>query len=125
MAKRNNKGQFLPGESPNPAGGPKIPQELKELRVLNRVEVEQLINDYWMLPESVINQKFNHPDTPLRDKLVIRVILRGIAKGDFQALGFLSDFIFGKRTEKLEVTNKNAPQVVVMLPPKNVKQDSD
>lgn len=94
---------FRPGIVTNPHGRPRNPPELKDIRKMTRVEVEHKIMELWDKNESEIASLVNLPTTNMRDKTIMRVMLRSIAKGDHLALGFIMDLIFGKRAEKIDL----------------------
>lgn len=123
MARNGQKSggrDFKPGVSGNPNGRPKAPEGYFEVKKMNRQEMEMLTYYYWTLPINELELKFKDPETPARDKLIIRVVIEGIKKGDSHVMGFLTDFVFGAKPKELKIDNPNPPaQVVVMLPSKN------
>lgn len=105
MAKGRKTGgrNFKPGVVTNPHGRPPASPELKAIRKMTRLEVEQRIIELWDKNESELHKLVNDSETTIRDKTIMRVMLRAIAKGDYSALGFIMDLIFGKRIERMEI----------------------
>ncbi len=114
MAKGKKTGgkNFQPGVVTNPEGRPKIPEELKEVRRMTRSEVELRILELWQKPEPEIKAILDDPKTSLRDKMIMRVMLRAIAKGDHAGLGFIMDTTFGK---KMESSLEGTPTIRVVI----------
>lgn len=105
MPRRKTTGRdFVPGDPRiNREGRPKLPEELKEIRRMTRGEVELRILELWDKPEPEIKTILDDPKTSLRDKMIMRVMLRAIAKGDHAGLGFIMDTTFGKQTQKIDM----------------------
>jgi hypothetical protein len=110
---------------PGMGGRPKLNPEVKELRQLDRADLEKCIRDALQLTEIQIKEKLDNPETQSKERLALRIILKGIGKGDQQVMDFCANFIFGEKPKKIEVDNRNPPtlipQVVVLLPAKNPK----
>lgn len=108
-AKRGHKKvggkDWVKGQSGNPDGRPKTSPELKALRLENRADVEKIVALYSRMPDWKLHEVIADTEAEAIDKLVCRVILRGIAKGDQSTLGFLTDFIFGARPKEIKLDN--------------------
>jgi hypothetical protein len=105
VGKKTGGRNFVKGQSGNPNGRPRVPQDVKDLRIENRQEVERLVSLYCKVPDWKLNEVIADREADAIDKLVCRVILRGIARGDQSTLGFLTDFIFGARPKEIKLDN--------------------
>lgn len=105
--KKKGGRDWVKGQSGNPAGRPKLSPEIKQLRIEKREEVEMLVSLYCKMPDWKLHEVIADREADTIDKLVCRVILRGIAKGDQTTLGFLTDFIFGARPKEIKLDNTN------------------
>lgn len=94
---------FKPGESGNPDGRPKLPEDIKEARKLNKIELERILNEYMHMPLKDIQARANLPDTPAFEVLLAKIIAEGIKKGDEKRLGFLLDRVVGPVKAKLSL----------------------
>jgi hypothetical protein len=114
---------FKRGVVTNPNGRPKLPPELKAARALGRELVELRVFELKRKTEAELRKIMGDPETSIEDKLIISVMFKGVHQGDFNCLGFITDFIFGKRADNMKMdlsssdgsmTSKS--QVIIMLP---------
>ena len=111
MAKGKKSGgrDFPPGVSGNPAGGPGLPQDVRDARKLNTAEVTRILTDLIeMSPEAYLAFK---PRTKLED-LVMSLMNKATEDGCPTRLNLLFDRIIGKVKDQLEVTTPT-PFIVV------------
>lgn len=109
------KTRFKKG-NPIRGGRPKLDPEVKELRMMNRQEVERLVNSYWMLDEKTIEKKLTDRTLPARDKMVLRMVRTASKSGSESSLKFFTDFIFGEQAKKFKFDG-NMTQMVANVPP--------
>lgn len=107
MQKNTGRTHFKLGNPGNPKGRPKLDPELKALRTRTREDVEKIILTLYDKNESALNKILANADTSFWEKHVARIILRGVAKGELAPFLALSDYIFGKQIEKVQVTSIN------------------
>lgn len=100
---RGDKGRrFEKGNTIGKLGGrPPADPEVKELRQLDRQDLEKLVRETFQMTEYQMQKKLADKECPAKDRLAIRIIMRGIAKGDPAVLGFLTDYVFGPQAKKI------------------------
>lgn len=111
---------FKKGNKGGP-GRPRLDPDLKDLRLRSRSDVEKTILKLYNYSELKLEEMLNSKEFNLWEKHIARIILKGIAKGDHASLTVLSDYIFGKRPERLEMNLESkegtmTPQIHIILP---------
>lgn len=91
---------FKPGQSGNPKGCPKIPEEIKEARKLNKLKVEELLNKFLTWPIDELIKFASNKESPVLELLIARILLEGIKRGDQTRLEFLFQRLVGKVKEE-------------------------
>lgn len=91
------------GQSGNPNGRPKLPEEVKAFRKLNAAQVNEILN--FVSNASVDEVKEKAADTSISalHSLVTRVYATGIRDGCEKKLSMILDRLIGKVVEKVEV----------------------
>jgi hypothetical protein len=84
------------GEVLNPNGRPKLPDDIKEARKLNKLEFERIVNKYLYMKKEEITEALRDPDTPAIEMAVAQLIVKGITLGDPVRLNFLLERLLGK-----------------------------
>jgi hypothetical protein len=86
--KRNSNGTFQEGHSYG-QGRPRVPQDIRDARKLNRTEIERVIND--MLEWSLTDLKSfcENSDNKVFECLVASILAKAIHQGDQQRLDFV------------------------------------
>lgn len=97
---------FKPGNRGGP-GRPKMDKELKKLKTKTRSDVEAIVLKLYGKNEEELKEVIDDKKTTFWFRHIARIILKGVAKGDHASFTVLSDYVFGKRAEKLEVTSVN------------------
>lgn len=99
--KKTGGKDFKPGQSGNPAGGPGLPQDLRDARKMTAAEVTRILTELIdMSPEAYIAFK---PRTKL-EEIVMSLMNKAIEEGCTARLNLLFDRIIGKVKDQLEVT---------------------
>lgn len=111
---RNTKGlkPFKPGQSGNPGGRPKTPEDLREGRKLNQHELERVINKLLYLDKGQLQEVVRNPETPMLELIAASILAQAAQKGDQQRLEFVLQRMIGKVKDQLEVTTPT-PFIVV------------
>lgn len=99
--KKTGGRNFQPGVSGNPAGGPGLPQDLRDARKMTAAEVTRILTELIdMSPEAYAAFK---PRTML-ESIVLSLMNKAIEEGCTARLNLLFDRIIGKVKETIEVT---------------------
>lgn len=103
MAKGQKTGgkNFKPGQSGNPAGGPGLPQDLRDARKMTSAEVTRILT-YLIDLEPAAYAAYK-PKTML-ETIVMSLMSKAIEEGCTARLNLLFDRIIGKVKDQLEVT---------------------
>lgn len=100
---RGDGGRRFQKGNPGGPGKPKTSPEVKELRQLDRSDLEKVVRETLQMTEKQMQARLKDPEITVKEKLAIRIALKGVAKGDQSVMGFLSDFIFGAPAKRIEV----------------------
>ncbi len=113
MANKNPspKTRFKKGRSGNPGGQPKLPDDIKEARKFNQIELERSCNRLLYLTRDELKAVMACPSTQMLDLIVSSIIGQAMQKGDQQRLEWIAMRLIGRVTEKVEVTTPE-PYVV-------------
>lgn len=106
---------FKKGQSGNPSGRIKLPQEVKEAKKLNQVELERVLNDCLTLTPSQIKKIKDDPESTMIQLLVVSVITHAVNKGDHDRSSFLLDRLLGKMKDTVEISNPYADKTIEEL----------
>lgn len=96
--------RFKPGQSGNPGGRPKLPDDIKEARKLNQHELERIINKYLAMSRDQVKESISSPTTPMMELMVASIVAQAAQKGDHQRLDFVLNRLVGKVKDQIEVT---------------------
>lgn len=104
MANKNPPNQWKKGDpSPNPAGRSKMPTDVKELKQLNRAEIEKRMNEFLTYTPQQLQLKKNDPETTMLELFIISILTHGTNKGDQMRLNFLLDRLIGKVKDEVQL----------------------
>ena len=99
----SKKGQFKKGQSGNPGGMPKLPEDIKEARKLNQIELERIINKYLHMSREEVQNVLKSSDVPMMEAMVASIVSKAASGGDHLRLDFILNRIIGKVKDKIEV----------------------
>lgn len=85
-----------PGQSGNPSGRVKIPEELRLIKSLSSLEVNKLISKYGRMNLAALLAADTDPETTVIDLSIIAVFKKAFEKQDYTALSFLLERSIGK-----------------------------
>ena len=97
---------------------PKLPKEIKELRELNRVMVENLMRQYIsMSPKKVLamakpDKIASNDDITSLEAMILRVISKGVTSGLTGNLNYLMDVIIGPIVKQINVCGPNGESII-------------
>lgn len=95
---------FKKGQSGNPGGRVKLPDEVKAAKKMNRVDFERFLNELLMMPTRDIRKIAEDMGTSGLRRLVAKIILLAGDKGDHLRANFLLDRLIGKVKDEVSVT---------------------
>src|SRR5687768_16998427 len=95
--------RYKPGQSGNPGGRPRLPEDIKEARQLNRVEFERVANKFLYMTAVEIQAAVRAPETTGLELMVGSIIAKGIKNGDHQRLSFVLDRLIGRVKETIAI----------------------
>lgn len=97
---------FKKGQSGNPKGRTPIPEEVKEARKFNKLEVERVLDKFLGLTRDELFIRLRDPQTAMLERIVGRIILKASKGGDHFRLDFLLNRLIGKVKEAVEHSGK-------------------
>jgi len=98
---------FKPGQSGNPSGRPKLPDDVLKLKKTTQAEAEASLIAMLRMSKEELSAKLNDPKTSMSELAIGSVIAKAVKEGDQSRLGFVWDRLFGKVKEIVEQTNIN------------------
>lgn len=111
-----------PGQSGNPNGRPKTPDDLKKALRMTKIEFQELLVKYLSFSLADLKAANENANTTALDRIVISVITNAIKKGDQQRLDFLMNRIIGKVKEEIDHTSGGGPVKAVLVLPSNGRE---
>ena len=109
MAKGKKTGgkDIQPGQVLNPSGRPKIPDDLKELRVMDKEKLERILHRVFWLDAHGLTKIIKDPSTPAIELAICTILVATIKKADYKRLSFLLDRTIGRVPIKAEIVSPN------------------
>ena len=117
MAKGNKTGgkDFEPGRSGNPNGRPRLPEDLREARALNKTEFERILNLGIHLTAEELKNRLEAKGTPTIELMVLKIIAAAVNRGDEKRLGFILDRLIGPVPKSVDLSaNENSGFKIVI-----------
>jgi len=93
--------QFKSGQSGNPNGRPKMPEEIRKARKLNQIKVAQILNDFANMNDEEFVAMLADTNTSKLERMIASAVTKA-QTGEFTALNFILDRMIGKVTDKVE-----------------------
>ncbi len=112
---------FEKGQSGNPSGKAKLPNDIKEVRKVSQFELERAINRLIFLPLEQLRVVIKDPKTSILEIMLATIMAQCAQKGDQQRLEFLLNRMIGKvkdiidikQSEPFIIQRSNGQQVVL------------
>ena len=107
IGKKTGGKNFEKGHPPTPGGGrPRVPEDVKLARQMNKEEFTRLCNKYVNCGADELKAIMKDPTTPAIVLIVVQILAKGIQHGDDRRLRFFLDYMIGKPTENLNVSGE-------------------
>lgn len=116
---------WKPGQSGNPNGGPRLPEDIKEARKLTRAEVEGILNKYLQMDLGVLSRmavkiqqdvkEGRDTGIPMIEAMVLTLVNKAMVEGDYKRFDFLLDRIIGPVEKQIKVID-DRPKDVLPIP---------
>jgi hypothetical protein len=115
MAKGRKTGgrNWQKGETGNPKGAPKTPEDVKALRRLNGPEFDRVANKFLFLTKAEIVRILNDAATPSLELIVASVIHKAIIEGDAKRLEYLLMRVIGKVAQPIQHAGPDGGPIAV------------
>lgn len=88
--------RFQPGQSGNPSGRPKMPEEILEAKRLTKTQLEAILQKFIWMPKPELEKVMSDPNVVMIEAMVGSIIMRAINDGCTMRLNFLLDRLVGK-----------------------------
>lgn len=103
---------FKPGQSGNLNGRPKVPPEIKELRLQKKPEVEQLLHKVGNMSVTQLRHQLKNETISVNEMFITKIFSVGIATGDPHRLGFVWDRMYGPLIKQISLTGPNGQPLI-------------
>lgn len=119
----NNLKPFKPGQSGNPGGRPKLPEDVREARTFNKIECERVLNKFLTWPLEDLAAFVSDKKSPVLEALVARILLEGVKRGDHVRLEWVMQRLIGKVKEEIDLTTKGSLHFQVVNLINNIEKE--
>lgn len=97
------KNRFKKGQSGNPGGKPKAPDDIIHARKLNQIELERIVNGYLFKTRNEVTESLKNPSTGMMELMVASIMGKAVQLGDASRLEFILNRLLGKVVDKVQV----------------------
>lgn len=117
LGKKTGGKDFKQGQSGNPNGRPKLPEDVKSCLKLNQVEFVRLANEFLSMPVKKLKEIAENPEETVLRQILAVVLLEAIKNGDCKRLEFFLNRLITKPRQHIEadVTQKSLHLEIVKL----------
>ena len=108
---------WAPGQSGNPAGRPRISEELRGIKTLKLDDVRAMCGKYARMTIEQLSAACDDPDTPVMELVVARSLQKAVVEGDMKQLNYVLDRAVGKVKELPEgkdVSSMALPEILAL-----------
>lgn len=98
---------FKPGQSGNPGGHAKVPEDVREARQISQFEFERIVNKYLFLNDEDTKEDLARPEATNFERLVGGIIQKAISKRDEKKAEWILSRTLGKMRERLEISSQS------------------
>lgn len=97
-------GRDFEAGNPGGPGRPKIPEDLKMARRLNKLELEKLLNKFLFMTPDEMTQRIQSSDVTAIEAMIGSIIIKAVKDGDQQRLNFILERLIGKVKDQIDLT---------------------
>lgn len=94
---------FKPGQSGNPSGKPKMPEELQKANKLSAKKFIEYVNRYINMDREDIKEDMKRPEATMLELLVAGMISRAVSQQDPVRANFILDRTIGKVIDRMQI----------------------
>lgn len=98
----SKKTQFKPGQSGNPSGRTKLPEEIKQAQKLSKVSMYAALNKFLHWPLEDLEKFCADKSNPVMEMIIAKILVGAHKNGDHMRLNFIFDRLIGKVSDKVE-----------------------
>lgn len=95
VGKKTGGRDFSPGTTGNPTGRPKVPEDLKFAKIINKIEFERLLNKLFKLNASKVEATVIDPEVPISEQIVAAFLVHAKKNASIYHLNFMLDRLIG------------------------------
>lgn len=107
----NEKTRFKKGTSGNPNGRPRVPVEILEMRKLNQIELERILNKcaFLTLPEIESLSSKENINTPIFEMVVAKILHNAFKSGNIWGAEFILNRLIGRVVDSNKMPPPETP----------------
>lgn len=113
------------GQSGNPKGKPKIPEDVKAARKLTQIEFERICANLFNMSTTRLSEVIKDPHTPVLTALVARILEKGIHESSRVELNYFVERFLGKVPEQANFTGNLNGSLADFIAARGVAQPKD
>jgi hypothetical protein len=98
---------FKPGQSGNPNGAPKLPPEVKEIRLLTSQKITEMISKFIAATPEEIKAIATSPAATVLEIYIAKILMKGSNDGDTHRLDFLFNRVVGPVRQKIDHSSED------------------
>ena len=95
---------YKKGQTGNPNGRPRVPEEVVAARKWDKKQVEQTLEKFLDWPLKDLAEHLNDKAIPVIEALIGKILIEGIKKGDHTRMDFLLNRLIGKVKDDVNIT---------------------
>lgn len=100
-------GQWKPGQSGNPKGRPRLPEDVKEIREVAKFELERMLQKFSTMTYSDMLKFGANRDQPAMEHCLVSLFLKCILYGDARRMELLMNRRYGVLKTQIQVLDEN------------------